>query len=153
VRVGVSTPDWARRAGADRHRGAPVLRARCKTALVNPCYQYTDQDRPVASVLEGRPHVRHLWRDQRKPEHVRAFTEATVRAARGIISVTVGKLELLLPATGGSTPAFVEFPQAAVAEFMPDFDHQITALVDPDDVLADRNEGNNSLTVVGTCGG
>jgi hypothetical protein len=107
----------------------------------------------VASVLEGRPHVRHLWRDQRKPEHVRAFTEATVRAARGTISVTVGELELLLPATGGSTPAFVEFPQAAVAEFMPDFDHQITALVDPDDVLADQNEGNNSLTVVGTCGG
>jgi hypothetical protein len=69
-----------------------------------------------------------------------------VRAARGTISVTVGELELLLPATGGSTPAFVEFPQAAVAEFMPDFDHQITALVDPDDVLADQNEGNNSLT-------
>ena len=76
-----------------------------------------------------------------------------VRAARGTISLMVSELELLLPATGGSTPAFVEFPQAAVAEFMPDFDHQMTALVDPDDVLADQNEGNNSLTVVGTCGG
>ena len=121
--------------------------------MVNPGYQYNDQDRPVASVLERRPHARHLWRDQRKPEHVRAFTEATVRAARGAISVTVGERELLLPATGGSAPAFVEFPQAAVAEFMPDFDHQMTALVDLDDVPTDQNEGNNSLTVVGTCGG
>ena len=67
--------------------------------------------------------------------------------------MTVGELKLLLLATGGSTPAFVEFPQAAVAEFMPDFDHQINALVDPDDVLADQNESNNSLTVVGICRG
>lgn len=53
----------------------------------------------------------------------------------------------------GVIPAFIEFAQAAVAESMPDFDHQITAHVDSDDVLTDQDEGNNRLTVVGTSGG
>jgi hypothetical protein len=64
---------------------------------------------------------------------------------RGSISMTVGELRLPLPTTGGVIPACVEFPQAAVAEFIPDFDHQMTALVDPEDVLADQNKGNNRL--------
>jgi hypothetical protein len=67
--------------------------------------------------------------------------------------MTVDELRLLLPATGGVIPAFVDFPQAAVAEYMPDFAHQITALVDPADILTDQNEGNSRLTVVGTCRG
>jgi hypothetical protein len=65
----------------------------------------------------------------------------------------VGELRLLFTATDGVNPALVELPQATVAEFMPHFDHQIATLVDPDDVLADQNQGNNRLTVVGTCGG
>ena len=66
---------------------------------------------------------------------------------------TVGEILLFVPAAGGSTSAVIEWPMPADAQFTPDFFNEITVMVDPDNSIAERDETNNSVTVIGTCVG
>ena len=64
---------------------------------------------------------------------------------------TVGEVLLFLPAAGGSVQASIEWPMPPDAEFTPDFHNEITVTADPDNEIAERSEGNNEVTVIGTC--
>jgi hypothetical protein len=77
----------------------------------------------------------------------------TVRVIDQISGVptTVGEVLLFLPAAGGSVSAMVEWPEPPDAFYGPDFFNEITVVVDPDNKIAERDESNNSVTVIGTC--
>lgn len=66
------------------------------------------------------------------------------------VSTVVGEVVLYLPVTGGSAIASIEW-KPADAKFHPDWDNEITVLVDPDNTFAERNERNNTITFVGHC--
>ena len=66
---------------------------------------------------------------------------------------TVGEVLLFVPAAGGSASSSVEWPMPADATFTPDFKNEITVCVDPDNAIAERDEDNNCVTVIGTCVG
>jgi hypothetical protein len=67
------------------------------------------------------------------------------------VPTTVGDVLLFVPAAGGSTSASIEWPMPPDAQFTPDFDNEITVIVNPDNEIAERNANNNCVTVVGTC--
>jgi hypothetical protein len=65
----------------------------------------------------------------------------------------VGELLFMIPATGGSVSGTIAWPIPANATFDPDFSNLITVVVDPNNEVAERNEGNNVALVWGTCVG
>jgi CARDB protein len=65
----------------------------------------------------------------------------------------VGDLTLYLPGTGGTARTSVQFPMPADANFQPDWGNEITVEVDPDNLIAESDESNNTLVVTGTCVG
>jgi len=66
---------------------------------------------------------------------------------------TVGDVTLYLPGTGGTARASVQFPMPADASFTPDWGNEITVEVDPENLVIESDESNNTLVVIGTCVG
>lgn len=60
---------------------------------------------------------------------------------------------IMLPASGGSARMSVEFPTPEDAVWTPDFTNEFTIEIDPDNVILERDKGNNKITVFGTCVG
>jgi hypothetical protein len=67
--------------------------------------------------------------------------------------IVVGEVVLMIPATGGSASGTIGWPMPADGSFQPDFTNPIILAVDPDNAVAERNEGNNVVAVMGTCVG
>jgi hypothetical protein len=69
------------------------------------------------------------------------------------VPTAVGELLFMVPSTGGSASSSIEWPVPADASFQPDFTNEITVMVDPDNQVEERSEGNNVAIVWGTCVG
>lgn len=64
----------------------------------------------------------------------------------------VADLTLLMPVSGGSVHETIGFFSVAQAEGQ-SITNEITVKADPDNEIKETNEGNNALTVSGTCSG
>jgi hypothetical protein len=64
----------------------------------------------------------------------------------------VAELTLLMPVSGGSVHETIGFSSVAQAAGQ-NITNQITVNADPDNEIKETNEGNNGLTISGTCSG
>lgn len=63
----------------------------------------------------------------------------------------MAEIVLLVPGSGGSTPATIGYPLPEDASADPGWTNEVLVVVDPDNQIEESDESNNSLAVTGVC--
>jgi hypothetical protein len=88
------------------------------------------------------------------PEHSTGSQRVLVRILENRLGspTSVAELTLLMPVSGGSVHEIIGFSSVALKAGQ-NQTNEITVMADPDNEIKETNEGNNALTMSGTCQG